>query len=212
MISLATRSLTMLTLAAVLAMPAAATPGSPHAPTSAAELKAALNTMLQEHVYLAAAATNAALGARDAEFKAAAAALDANSVDLSKAIGSVYGNGAEQAFIGLWRKHIGFFVDYTVGTARKDERMQDKAVKDLLGYAEDFGAFLSSANPHLPKQAVAELVRTHVVTLKSVVDAQASGSPDAAFTALREAARHMGMIANPLAEAIAKQFPQKFAS
>lgn len=29
--------------------------------------------------------------------------------------------------------------------------------------------------------------------------------------ALREAAAHMGMIADPLAEAIAKQFPERFA-
>lgn len=207
-----TRVLMSAGFAAVLATPAAASPDSTHAPASAAELRSALNTMLQEHAYLAAAATGAALGGRDAEFKAAAGALDANSVDLSKAIGSVYGSGAEQAFLGLWRKHIGFFVDYTVGTAKKDKAMQDRAVKDLLGYAEDFGAFLASANPNLPKAAVAELVRTHVVTLKSVVDAQASGSPDKAYTALREAAKHMGMIANPLADAIAKQFPQKFAS
>ena len=212
MTELATRILTLAAAAAVFTTPVAATPDSTNASTSAAQLKAALNTMLQEHAYLAAAATNAALGGRDAEFKAAAGALDANSVDLSKAIGSVYGSGAEQAFLGLWRKHIGFFVDYTVGTAKKDKAMQEKAVKDLLGYAEDFGAFLASANPHLPKDAVAELVRTHVVTLKTVVDAQAAGSPDEAFTALRNAARHMGMIANPLADAIAKQFPQKFAS
>ena len=212
MIDRITRFLTVAGLAALLAAPAAATPDSTRMSAGAAELKAALNTMLQEHAYLAAAATGAALGGRQAEFKAAAAALDANSVDLSKAIGSVYGSNAEQAFLALWRKHIGFFVDYTVGTAKKDRAMQDKAVKDLLGYADDFGAFLSSANPNLPKEAVAELVRTHVVTLKAVVDAQASGSPDKAFSALRNAASHMGMIANPLADAIAKQFPQKFTS
>jgi hypothetical protein len=213
MVKLTTRVLTLTALAALLATPAVAlTADSTRAPATAAELKAALNTMLQEHVYLASAATGAALGGRDAEFRAAAGALDANSVDLSKAIGAVYGDGAERAFLGLWRKHIGFFVDYTVGTAKKDKAMQDKAVQDLLGYAEDFGAFLASANPHLPKAAVAELVRTHVVTLKTVVDAQSSGSPDKAFGALREAAKHMGMIANPLADAIAKQFPQKFAS
>ena len=126
MISRITGILTVAGLAAVLAAPAAATPDTTRASvTSAAELKAALNVLLQEHAYLAAAATGAALGGRDAEFKSAAAALDANSVDLSKAIGSVYGSNAEQAFLALWRKHIGFFVDYTVGTAKKDKAMQD---------------------------------------------------------------------------------------
>jgi hypothetical protein len=97
--------------------------------TKAAELRTGLNALLSEHVILAASATGAALGGRDAEFKAAAAALDANSVDLSKAIGSVYGQGAEDAYLPLWRRHIGFFVDYTVGVATKDTAKQDKAVR-----------------------------------------------------------------------------------
>jgi hypothetical protein len=190
---------------AALASPAVAADPPP------AALRAKLNTLLQEHAYLAAGATGAALGGRDAEFTAAASALDGNSQDLAKAIGSVYGPGAGDAFLGLWRKHIGFFVDYTVGTAKEDNALREKAVADLLGYAQDFAAFLSSANPNLPKDAVAGLVKTHVLTLKSVVDAQASMDPARAYVALREAAAHMGMIADPLAEAIAKQFPERFA-
>ena len=178
----------------------------------AAELRAKLNTLLQEHAYLAAGATNAALGGRQAEFQAAAGALDANSIDLSKAIGSVYGGGAEQAFLALWRKHIGFFVDYATGVATKDKAKQDKAVTDLVGYTQDFGAFLASANPNLPKAAVADLVKTHVLTLKDVVDAQGMGDQKKAYAALRAAASHMMMIADPLANAIAKQFPEKFAN
>jgi hypothetical protein len=136
---------------------------------------------LSEHVLLAASATGAALGKREAEFKAAAAALDANSVDLSKAVGSVYGADAEKAFLPLWRKHIGFVVDYTMGLAMKDKGKQDKAVADLLAYTEEFGAFLSSANPNLTKEAVAGLVKEHILTLKAVIDAQAAGNPDQAY-------------------------------
>ncbi|HKT60000.1 MAG TPA: hypothetical protein VJQ46_08100 [Gemmatimonadales bacterium] len=179
---------------------------------AASDLRAALNTGLAEHVWLAAAATEAALGGRSGEFQNAAAALDANSVALSQAIGSVYGQGAGSAFLELWRKHIGFFVDYTTGVAKKDRAMQDKAVKDLLGYADDFGAFLASANPNLPKDVVAGLVRDHAVGLKAVVDAQAKGDWATAYTKLRDAAAHMRMIADPLAGAIAKQFPEKYAS
>lgn len=179
--------------------------------TKAATLRSNVNSLLGEHVYLAAAATGAALGGRDAEFKAAAGALDANSVAISKAIGSVYGPDAERAFLPLWRKHIGFFVDYTMGVAASDKAKQEKAVNDLVGYTEDFGAFLNSANPNLPKAAVAELVKSHVLTLKAVVDAQAAKDPVKANMALREAYGHMHMIGDPLSEAIVKQFPEKFA-
>ena len=180
--------------------------------TKASGLRSTLNTLFQEHIYLAAATTGAALGGREAEFKAAAAALDANSVSISKAIGSVYGQGAEDAFLPLWRKHIGMVVDYTVGVAANDKAKQDKAVADLIGYTQDFGAFLQSANPNLPKSVVADLVKHHVVTLKEVIDAQASKDQAKTYTAMRTAAGHMQMIADPLAEAIVKQFPDKFGS
>ena len=180
--------------------------------TKAAELRASLNYLMGKHILLASSATGAALAGREAQFKAAAAALDANSIDISKAIGSVYGQGARDAFLPLWRRHIGFVVDYTVGVAAKDKPKQDKAVTDLVQYSQDFGAFLASANPNLPKGVVAGLVRDHILTLKPVIDAQAAGDQPKVYTMLRSATVHMRMIADPLAEAIVKQFPQRFGA
>jgi hypothetical protein len=94
----------------------------------------------------------------------------------------------------------------------KDSLKQQKAVNDLLGYADDLAAFLSSANPNLPKAAVAELVKGHILSLKAAIDAQASGDPQMGYLKLREAAGHMQMIGDPIAAAIAQQFPQRFAS
>ena len=116
-----------------MGMAQASSPNGRTSANKAAELRASLNYLLGEHILLASSATGAALGGREAQFKAAAAALDANGVDIAKAIGSVYGKDAEQAFLPLWRRHIGFFVDYTVGVAKKDKAMQDKAVSDLIG-------------------------------------------------------------------------------
>jgi len=101
-------------------------------------------------------------------------------------------------------------VDYTVGAATSDKAKQDKAVSDLIGYTQDFGTFLSAANPNLPKSVVADLVKHHVVTLKDVIDAQAAQNHGRAFMALRTGAGHMQMIADPLAEAIVRQFPDTF--
>ena len=202
------RSMTRTLLAtALLAAPARA-----HAQSTAADLRTGLNQLFQEHIYLAGAATGAALGGRTAEFTAAAAALDANSVAIAKAVGSVYGADAEAAFLPLWRRHIGFVVDYTTGLATKDSPKQQKAVNALLGYTNDLAAFLSSANPNLPKAAVADLVKGHILSLKAAIDAQAAGDQPMAFMKLREAAAHMQMIGDPVAAAIARQFPRKFAS
>jgi hypothetical protein len=181
--------------------------------TPAAKLRADLTGLLQEHVYLAAFATGAALGGRETEFASAADALNgagkSNSSDVIAAIGSAYGPDAAKAFDPLWRKHIGFVVDYTTGVATKDKAKQDKAVNDLLAYTKEFGAFINSANG-LPTDTVAKLVEEHILSLKAVIDAQASGDLTTVYTKLREAAAHMAMIADPLAEATVQKFPEKF--
>jgi len=200
--------LTALALVGAACGKKAETKATPSASTAAANLRVTLDSLLREHVFLAAAATGDALAGQTKAFTAAAGALDANSVDLSMAIGSVYGADAEKAFLPLWRSHIGFVVDYTSNFA--DKTKQDKAVQDLLQYTKTFGAFLAGANPNLTKDAVAELVKEHILTLKAVIDAQYAKDYTTAHTALRTAAHHMGMMSSVLADAIVKQFPDKF--
>jgi hypothetical protein len=186
--------------------PAGASAGSESA---AAQLRSSLTGLLQEHVVLAAAATGAALGGRQSEYDGAAAALDLNSEALTRAIGSVFGQQSADAFRPLWKKHIGFVVDYTTGLALADKGKQDKAVADLVAYTQEFGAFINSALPTLPVATVADLVKQHILSLKDVIDAQGAKDVARSFTALRAAGEHMGMIAGPLAGAIAAKFPDK---
>jgi hypothetical protein len=181
--------------------------------TGAAELRATLTAGLQEHVYLAGIAISNGVqqGLDSAEFEAAAASLDKNSVALSEAIGSVYGADAGDQFLALWRDHIGFFVEYTKAKAEGDEQAAQAARKKLDGYRAEFGAFLSSANPELTQEAVAEELKPHVTSVFDTIDAVVAGSPET-FERLREAAGHMPDTANVLAGAIATQFPDKFGS
>lgn len=182
------------------------------ASTPAADLRATLDRLLGEHVILATTATGAALDGRGEAFEAAAASLGDNSQDIADALASVYGEKAGEAFLPLWETHIGFVVNYTQATATGDTAAQEKAVNDLLGYADDFGAFMNSANPDLPKEAVAKMVRKHVVTLKAVIDAQAERNWMEAHAAQREAYAHMSGMAEALADAIVQQFPEAFSS
>jgi hypothetical protein len=184
-----------------------AAPAGPE--SAAAQLRSNLTGLFQEHVVLAAAATGAALGGRQGEYTGAAGALDLNSEALTQSIGTVFGQQAADAFRPLWKKHIGFVVDYTTGLASGSKAKQDKAVSDLLAYTQEFGAFLNSALPALPVATVADLVKQHILTLKDVIDAQGAKDQAKAFIALRTAGEHMGMIAGPLAGAIATKFPDK---
>lgn len=184
----------------------------PAASTPAADLRVTLDRLLGEHVILATTATGAALEGRGHAFEAAAGSLGENSRDIADAVASVYGDEAGEAFLPLWETHIGFVVDYTQAKAAGDAPAQEQAVDDLLGYADDFGAFMNSANPELPKAAVAKLVREHVVTLKAVIDAQADGDWTRAYAAQREAYAHMSGMAEALSSAIVRQFPEAFSS
>jgi len=179
--------------------------------TGAATLRADLTALLDEHVQLAGIAIVKGVqdGLDSPEFEAAADTLDQNSQGLADAIGTVYGEEARDQFLELWRTHIGFFVDYTEGKASGDEAKAKQARQDLEGYKEDFGAFLSSANPNLTKQAVSEALGPHTSSVFEAIDAVATGNGDP-FAALQAAVDEMPAIAAVLAGAIAEQNSDQF--
>jgi hypothetical protein len=181
------------------------------ATSDAAQLRADLTYLLEEHVYLAGIAVENGVGngLDSGEFEAASETLDQNSQALADAIGGIYGEDAGDQFLALWRDHIGFFVDYTQARAEGDEQAARSAQNDLDGYREEFGAFINSAVPSLPADAVAEELDPHVQSLSAAIDAVVAGDGDA-FEKLREAAGHMPGTATTLAEGIASEQGDQF--
>jgi hypothetical protein len=172
--------------------------------TPAATLYAGLDELLTEHVDLTANVVQTAIttSTTSAQTKAALAALDQNTVALGQAIGSVYGSAAQAQFLKLWRAHIGFFVNYTIGTATHNKAMVATAQKDLAGYISQFSAFVTGATK-LPKSAVAADLQGHVTTLEAAINAIVAKSPDAGQK-IEMAAMHMGGTAQVLAQGIVK--------
>ncbi len=178
--------------------------------TKAADLRVALNNLEASHVNLAAAATRAGFDG-DPSFQAAAEALSHNTDELSAAVASVYGDEAGVKFKEIWASHIGFFVDYTVAAKAGDQAGMDKAVQNLNGYVEAISTFFSSANPNLPKDAVAQLVTEHVGLLKEAVDKHGAGDYTGSYDAQHRASDQItNKIADTLSGAIVKQNPEKF--
>ena len=179
----------------------------------ASDLRITLDRLLGEHAMLAMFATQKGLGG-EKDFDAIAGALDANAVDLADAIGSVYGDEARTEFLDgkfKWRDHIGFFVDYTVGLAKKDKAAQKKAVDDLGGYIGSFSTFLATAT-ELPNAAVNDSITMHVGQLKGQIDAYSAADYPKAYAQLREAYHHMFMTGDTLAGAISEQQPDDFGA
>jgi hypothetical protein len=174
--------------------------------TEAAALRATLTSLLSDHVWLAGNALDTAVrqqgDLKDPQVVGAVKALDANSVALAEAIGSVYPD-AEKPFLASWRQHVGFFVDYTLGKATKNDEQVSKAKDDLDAYRTSFGELINSVVPELPADAVADELKPHVASLFAAIDASVAGKPDYQ-TKLSTAADHMAMTAEVLAGGIAK--------
>ena len=185
-----------------------ATP-APNTDTKAADLRVVLNSLNKEHAELASIATKNGFDGRP-DFQASVASLDANSVALADAVGSVYGQPARDKFLEIWRSHITFFVDYTVAAKKGDKAGMDKAVANLGGYVDAIADFFSGANPNLPRAAVKQLVGEHVAALKSVVDAHAAGDYATSYTQQHATYEQIGQVADAISGAIVKQYPEKF--
>jgi hypothetical protein len=193
---------TALTLATGLAE-ATGTTGEVDSP--AADLRARLTALLQEHVYLAGigVATAYVAGADSAEFTAAAAQLDLNTADLAEVIGSIAGDDQADAFSALWSAHIGNFVDYAVAVKGGDTAGAMAAQAALTQYTADAGAFFEQiSDGNLPADAVSEALTMHVSTLSAAIDALAAGDPMAS-DALKTAADHVGEDAATIAGGLA---------
>jgi hypothetical protein len=178
--------------------------------TSAVGFRTALDQLLQEHMFLTTFATDAAIGGRTDEFNAAADVLNKNGTEIGAAIGTIYGQDAQDKFNDIWSAHIGFFVDYTTAVAKGDATAKQQAMDDLNNvYVPDFAAFLAGATG-LPQDDLAALTADHVATTERVIDAQAGTDATDTAQADRTAAMHMRMIGDPLAAAIVAAKPDSF--
>jgi hypothetical protein len=173
--------------------------------SQAATLRAGLDQLFREHVNLTGFTVQTAVisGVGSKQTAAALKALDANTVAIGDAVGSVYGDAAKAAFLKMWRAHIGFFVDYTVGLATKDTAKVNAAQAKLAGYKRDFAAFLGGAT-HIPATAIAAELQGHIQTLEAAIQAILTKSKDAGAK-LQMAAMHMDGTAAALAGGIAKE-------
>ena len=180
----------------------------PNFDVPAAQLRVKLDTTLGEHAFLIGEAIRSGIEAGD-DFVAVGAALEGNTTDLVALIAAAYGEPAGEAFGDLWRSHVAFIIDYTRALADADANAQQLADEQLDIYVADFSAFLASANPNLPEDAVAELINEHVAQLETIAEFASADYGDA-YPVLHETYTHMFGIGDALSEAIALQFPEVF--
>lgn len=146
--------------------------------------------------------------------KTAAAAAEkevvANAKQIAAAIEPYYGKEASEKLFGLLAGHYGAVKQYLEATAAGSKAKQDAAVKNLTSNASEIAKFLSGANPNLPFDTLNGLLLAHgghhIQEIQQLHSKQYAEEAQT-WEAMK---KHIYVIADVLAGAIAKQFPAKF--
>ena len=177
---------------------------------SIVETKMALRDLWVEHVFWIRSYVLAAHSSDEAQRKAAETEVLANAKALAGTITPFYGQAASDALLKLLAGHWSAVRDYNTATFAKSKSGQDKAVENLTSNAREIAKFLSGANPNLPEEAVYSLLLGHGghhVTQINQIASRDFHDEAATWHAMR---KHMLVISDAIADALVKQFPERF--
>ncbi|MCM2320553.1 MAG: hypothetical protein NDI93_14700 [Pseudomonas sp.] len=190
---------------------------TPAAPAAQAEMQsAALTTRLAlrdlwvEHIFWVRSYALANHNGKAAQADTAAKEVVTNATAIANSLQPLYGQPAADQMLTLLAGHWGAIKDYSDASVAKDAAKQKAAMDALVSNAKAIAAFLAKANPYLPEDTLVTLLSAHGGHHISQIDqlAKADYAGEAkTWHAMRE---HILVIADALAQALVKQFPEKF--
>ncbi|MBF0564970.1 MAG: hypothetical protein HQK89_06995 [Nitrospirae bacterium] len=174
------------------------------------ELKLALRDLYSGHIFWV---RNVVLETKYGDKTAAKVAEEQvvqNAKEIADSMGPYYGKDGSDKLFKLLAGHYGAVKDYMNATLSGKKRAQKTAVDKLKNNAGELATFLSSANPHWPKDTLLSALIAHGEHHIGQIDAVSK--KDFAYEAkiwevMKE---HIYAIADLLADGIVKQFPEKF--
>jgi hypothetical protein len=208
---------TLLATVAAVSLPAAAHDAPmaqavqpPVIATKLADTRAGLRDLWIGHVFW----VRNVVDARFEGDKAAADAAERQVVENAKAIAGAiepfYGKAASDKLFGLLAGHWGAIKGYLDAILANDKAGQDAAMSKLLANANEIAAFLGGANPNWPVDTLKGLLTAHGSHHVQQIGEFKAKQWDAEAKTWAAMTQHMYVIADALADGIAKQFPDKF--
>jgi len=194
-----------------LANPAAAMTPAAKAETSAVlATKMALRDLWVEHIFWIRSYVLATHAGDDAQRKVAEAQVVTNAKALAATIKPFYGQAAADGLLELLAGHWSAVRDYNTAVTRHSRADTDKATQAITANAHQIAAFLGSANPYLPENIVFGLLAVHGGHHMAQSNQVAAGDFQSEAQTWHAMRKHMLMIADSIASALAKQFPDRF--
>ncbi|MCK1626784.1 hypothetical protein IVA98_27255 [Bradyrhizobium sp. 160] len=175
------------------------------------ETAAVLRDLWVGHIFWVRAVSLATIEKQDDVAKTAEQQAVANAKSIAASIEPFYGAGAKDAFFKLLAGHYSAVKAYLVATVASDAPKQGTATQTLTSNAEEIATFLSKANPYLPKDAVYNLLLAHGGHHIQQIQQLKDHKYDAEARTWEEMKTHIYQIADATADALAKQFAEKFS-
>ncbi|HST28627.1 MAG TPA: hypothetical protein VLK26_09705 [Rudaea sp.] len=177
---------------------------------TAPKLHATLRALWHGHLVATHDYALAVHAGNQAHEKSATDAVIANAKDIANAVAGFYGKDAGDGLLKLLAGHWGGVKTLTDSAKSGNAAGETKALEESLTNAADIAKFLAGANPNWTEGALDGALAMHVNDHKLQVDQMMSNAPAAEQEkSWADMQKHMDMIADVLADGIAKQFPDK---
>ncbi|MFV3383777.1 MULTISPECIES: hypothetical protein [Pseudomonas] len=187
-----------------------ATPAAPTADSAALTTRLALRDLWVEHVFWVRNYALANQAGNKAQAETAAKQVVSNATSIANSIAPLYGQPAADQLLKLLAGHWGAVKHYSDAAVAKDKSAKQTAVNELSSNAKALSAFLAKANPYLPEQTLLSMLTAHGGHHLSQIDQLAAQDYAGEAQTWQMMRQHMLTLADALAGALVKQFPDKF--
>lgn len=200
-------------IALILTSVACTTPQAsvaPASPAKVADAKAALRDLWLGHILGIRNVAVATMDRNTAARESAEKSVVANAEQIAKSIEPFYGKPASEKLFSLLAGHYGAIREDLDATVAGNAAQQEAAIKTLTANAGEISAFLSGANPYLPKDAVMGLLTAHAAHHIQQFQQLKAGEYAQEAETWNGMKKHIYVVADALTGALAQQFPSKF--
>lgn len=173
--------------------------------TAAASLRADLDALFREHVYLLGSVTENVITGQGVARDGASNALEENTLALADQFERTYAARGEKGFLGAWRPYTELMTQYAGRLARKQPLAR---ADEIFGRIENgMGAFGAALTPLINARVLAGTMRKLTTTMRAAIDAQVAKDFVKAGSSLRAAGGSASDIGTTFARAFADDLP-----
>lgn len=181
------------------------------ADSSAAKLRVDMNNLLREHVSSSLTVTrNIADGASEEKLAGAKAAQTANAVAIATAVGSIYGQEAQDAITPPFVEHIAQSNNYAAAVKSGDMPAQEAALTALRAELRKVATIFNSVIPSVPTDTLYDALSAHEDLLNQAAVEYQNGNFEKAYELENEALVQISGGADALTTGIIAAKPDMF--